>query len=115
MEGVGLPLDSPAFGARHLKAAFGASFFWEEHRTAATPLYVGLPLSVGGAGSLFSTISLGPRPTSVPSSPVQPCDHNRHGPKSAGRAAVPLSMGELGLYLTQYRLGRRLPPYQVTS
>jgi len=31
-------------------------------------------------------------------------------------AAVPLSMGELGRpYLTQYVLGRGLPPYQVAS
>jgi len=28
-------------------------------------------------------------------------------------AAVPLSLGELGLHLTQCRLGRGLPPYQV--
>jgi len=32
-----------------------------------------------------------------------------------GRAAVPLSVGELGAHLTQYRLGRGLPPYQVAS
>ena len=31
--------------------------------------------------------------------------HNRHGPKTAGRAAVPLSRGELGPRLTQYGLG----------
>ena len=30
-------------------------------------------------------------------------------------AAVPLSMGELGPHLTQCRLGRGLPPYQVAS
>jgi len=40
--------------------------------------------------------------------------HNRHGPKSAG-AAVPISVGELDLHLTQCRLGRGLPPYQVVS
>ena len=36
------------------------------------------------------------------------------GPKS-GRTAVPLSVGELGLHLTQCRLGRSLLPYQVAS
>jgi len=30
-------------------------------------------------------------------------------------AAVPLSAGELGPHLTQYRLGRGLLPYQVAS
>jgi len=30
-------------------------------------------------------------------------------------AAVPLSVGELGRHLTQCRLGRGLPPYQVAS
>jgi len=30
-------------------------------------------------------------------------------------AAVPLSVGELGPYLTQCRLSRGLPPYQVVS
>jgi len=29
--------------------------------------------------------------------------------------AVPLSVGELGPHLTQYRMGRGLPLYQVTS
>jgi len=29
--------------------------------------------------------------------------------------AVPLYVGELGLYVTQCRLGRGLPPYQVAS
>jgi len=32
-----------------------------------------------------------------------------------GWAAVPLSVGELGPHLTQYRLGRGIPPYQVVS
>ena len=40
--------------------------------------------------------------------------HNRHGPKSRG-AAVPPSAGDLGPHLTQCRLGRGLPPYQVAS
>ena len=30
-------------------------------------------------------------------------------------AAVPLSVGELGLHLTQCRLGRGIAPYQVAS
>jgi len=30
-------------------------------------------------------------------------------------AAVPLFVGDLGLQLTQCRLGRGLPPYQVAS
>ena len=44
-------------------------------------------------------------------------DHglNRHGPKRGGRAAVPLSRGELGPRITQCGLGRDLPPYQVAS
>jgi len=42
--------------------------------------------------------------------------HNRHGPK-IGLGAVPffLGGGELGPHLTQSRLGRGLPPYQVVS
>ena len=43
-----------------------------------------------------------------------PFGHNRRGPKSGG-ASVPLSVGELGLHLTQCRLGRGLPPYQVAT
>ena len=44
----------------------------------------------------------------------RPFDHNRHGTKSGG-PAVSLSVGELGPHLTQCRLGRGLPPYQVAS
>jgi len=37
-------------------------------------------------------------------------------PKSGEGAAVPLSLeSELGPHLTQRRLGRGLPPYQVAS
>jgi len=46
-----------------------------------------------------------------PSSDGRPFGHNRHGPKIGGSA----SLGELGSYLTQSRLGRGLTPYQVAS
>jgi len=35
--------------------------------------------------------------------------------RKVGEATVPLSVGELGPYLTQCHLGRGLPPYQVAS
>jgi len=35
--------------------------------------------------------------------------------RKVGMAAVPLSVGELGPHLTQCRLGRGVPPYQVAS
>jgi len=34
--------------------------------------------------------------------------------RKSGGTAVPLSVEELGHHLTQCRLGRGLPPYQVT-
>jgi len=45
----------------------------------------------------------------------RPFGHHSHGPKVAGVAAVPLSVGGAGSHLTQYGLGRGLPPYQVAS
>jgi len=72
-------------------------------------------LGEGGCWSPFKTTSPGSRPTSVPSAIlIHPAvlRHNRHGPK-IGRA-VPF-LGKLGPHLTQSRLGRDLPPYQVAS
>ena len=46
----------------------------------------------------------GLRPYQVVSSCIQPFGHNRHGPKTGGCD-----------HLTQHRLGRGLPPYQVAS
>jgi len=43
----------------------------------------------------------------------RPFGHNRHGPKVGG--CTPLEEGELGPHLTQCRMGRGLPPYQVAS
>ena len=43
---------------------------------------------------------------------IHPAVWNRHGPKKWGGCAP---LGELGLHLTQCRLGRGLPPYQVAS
>ena len=40
--------------------------------------------------------------------------HNRHGPKTGGGLLCPFR-GELGPRLTQGRMGRGLPPYQVAS
>jgi len=45
----------------------------------------------------------------------QPFGHNRHGPKSGRLLCAPRSVGELGPHLTQYHLGRSLPPYQMPS
>jgi len=48
----------------------------------------------------------------VASSSIQPFGHNRHEPKTGSCAPF---RGELRPHLTQRRLGRRLPPYQVAS
>jgi len=48
----------------------------------------------------------------VGSSSIQLFGHNRHKPKTGGRAPF---RGELGPHLTQHRLGRGLPSYQVAS
>jgi len=48
----------------------------------------------------------------VVSSSIQPFGHNRHGPKTGGCAHF---RRELRSHLTQRRLGRGLPPYQVAS
>ena len=44
---------------------------------------------------------------------IQPFGHNGHWPKIGGCA--PLGEGELGPHLTQCRVGRSLPLYQVAS
>jgi len=47
---------------------------------------------------------------------VPPFACNRHQPKSGGLLCPHFfGRGELGPHLTQYRLGRGLPPYQVAS
>jgi len=75
-----------------------------------------------GAGFPSNTKSTWLRPTSIPSgifmhaAVLQPFDHNRNGPK-IGEGALPPFFGrvERGSYLTQSRLARGLPPYQVAS
>jgi len=75
-----------------------------------------VPLSVrAGAGSPSNIMSLGLRPVSVASGilihpPVWP---QQTWAEKCG-AVVPF-LGELGPHLTQCRLGRSLPPYQVAS
>jgi len=44
----------------------------------------------------------------------RPCQ-SKVGRKVGSRAAVPVSVGDLGSHLTQCRLGQGLPPYQVAS
>ena len=60
-------------------------------------------------------MSPGPGPTSVPSGILtHPAVwHNRNGPKLGEGGYVPFLGGGLGPHLTQSRLGRGLPPYQV--
>jgi len=80
---------------------------WSQHRWAEN---WGLLCPFGGVGSPSNTMWPGPGipPCQVAFYSIQPFGHNRHGPKVG--AAVPLS-GELGLHLTQCRLGRGSPPY----
>ena len=75
---------------------------------------VGVPFFMGVAGSTSNTMSRRPRPTSVPSGIFIHLAvwHNTWAKNWGG--AVPL-LQELGPHLTQCRLGRRLPPYQVAS
>jgi len=55
----------------------------------------------------------GPRPISMPSDPSSRLATTDMGQKLE-RGAMPLfGEGELGPHLTQCRLGRGLPPYQV--
>ena len=54
-----------------------------------------------------------PRPSQWHLSPIQLFGHNGHWPIIGG--CVPFGEGELGLHLTQCRVGRRLPPYQAAS
>ena len=73
------------------------------------------PFRGGGAESPSNTKSPGPRPTSMPSASLihPPVFHNRYGSKIGDFTLPFLARGELGPYLTQSRLGRVLPPYQV--
>jgi len=73
--------------------------------------------SRGGAGSPSNSVAWAEAYLGTKSYPDASSrkDHNGHGPKSGGGAAVPLSRGELGPHLTQCGLGRGLPPYQVAS
>ena len=75
------------------------------------------PVSLfGRAGSPSNAKSPGPRPTSVPSGILI---HSAVWPQrtwSENWEAVPFFWGgELGPHLTQWRLDRGLPPYQVAS
>jgi len=70
---------------------------------------------LGGAGSASNTMSPGPRSTSVPSgTPMYPTVWPTLTSVENWGAVPPLG-GELGPHLTQSRLGRGLPPYQVAS
>jgi len=57
----------------------------------------------------------GSPPRQMPSSSIKLFYYNRHGPKIGGGSAAFLGRGELGPHLTESRLGRGLPPYQVAS
>jgi len=75
----------------------------------------GLPFS-GGAKSPSNTKSPGPRPTSIPSRiSVHPAVWPRRTWAKNWRGLYPVGQGELGPHLSQCRLGRGLPPYQVVS
>ena len=75
--------------------------------------WVGVPFVLEVAGSPSNTKSPVPSPTSIPSGilvhpavwPQWTMDENW--------GCAPLGEGELGPDLTQCRVGRRLPPYQV--
>jgi len=69
---------------------------------------------LGVAGSPSNTKSPEPRPTSIPNGilSIQPYGHNGHRPKIVVEA-VPLQ--GRGRHLTQCRVNRGLPPYQVAS
>jgi len=70
------------------------------------------------SGAPSNTMWPGTRSTPVSSGlfihPFQPFDHSRHGPKSGGCCA-PRFRGSWIPNLTQCRMGRGLPPYQVAS
>jgi len=71
--------------------------------------------SGGGAGSPSNTKSPGPRPTSIPSGFLV---HPGVWPQrtlAENLGLCPFRGRELGPHLTQCRLGRGLPPYQVES
>jgi len=83
---------------------------------AAVPLFLG----GGRAGSPSNTMSPGTRPTSVPSGilihpAVWPQKTLERQKKIGGVVPPFLGGGELVFHLTQSRLGRGLPPYQVAS
>jgi len=71
----------------------------------------------GGDGSPSNTKSPGLRPTSIPSGIfMHPAIWlNRNRPKIRERVLPPFWGGGLGPGLTQCRLGRGLPTYQVVS
>ena len=83
---------------------------WAENRGA-------LPTVLGrGAGSPFSTMWPGPRPTFHAKCHLDPCSHlaaTDMGRKLADCA--PLGVRELGPHLTQCGQGRGLPACQVSS
>jgi len=77
-----------------------------------------VPLAVGvGAGSPSYTMWRGPRATFVPSRIlIYPAVWPRQTwAENWGRAFFWRGMGQLGPHLTQCRLGRGLPPYQLAS
>jgi len=85
--------------------------------TTDTGQKLGLCLSEGGAGSPCNAMWPGPRPTSVPSGIFDPssCLATTDIGRKWGWLCPLFCGGELGPRLTQCRLGRGLPPYQVAS
>jgi len=73
------------------------------------------PFWDGVPGSPSNTMSLGPRPTSLPSGIlIHPAIwHNRYGPKTG--SCAPLGEGELGPHLTQCGHGHLDPFYRLAT
>jgi len=83
----------------------------------AAPLVVDSHPLLTGCGTIVSYVNLLPLSRLYKSSAVAEMG-DRLATIDMGRkvgGAVPLSVGEPGPYLTQCRLGRGLPPYQVAS
>ena len=74
------------------------------------------PFAGAGAGSPYKTRWPGPMSTSVLSGVlIHPADWPQETWAENCVGSVPFFLRELGLHVTQSRLGRGLPPYQVAS